>query len=167
MSNISEADETLNLSGYLGNMNAKRKQNTWSRKIGAFDNNRISVIGMDSLLPGELEKLQEFEDENSTFNEEEELSLNKKYKDQFLDYLKVKNFTIMYDIISSNKKLPKDLLVMDEEKIKQFVEPENHEKIPALRKFFIDLDDAQDYDDIDKDIFTRRKNTKDDLATGK
>ena len=168
-------EENLDSSGEFTKMMKKdekipsKKGSIFSKNLlknfGRTDSNRTnSIMKLDSLSLADIQRLKEAFNNNESLNdqgsmiivtekEENESSMEEqKYREQLLDYLKINNFMILYQKILNFEISPKQLLQLEDEKITEFIEEDHKDRIPNLKKFITDLDDAHDYDDLLKKI---------------
>lgn len=165
---IIEGDGDLDSSGEFSKIMKKDEKGTNSKKNSVFSKNfkpfdpRGSILQLDSLSLVDIQRLREvlkdepYNEQNSNIIIKEagdEFSFDgSKYREQMLDYLKINGFKILHNKIFERVISPKELVSWEDEKIGELVEEENKQRIPNLKRFITDLDDAHDYDDLVKKI---------------
>jgi|LauGreDrversion4_2_1035121.scaffolds.fasta_scaffold60449_2 hypothetical protein len=136
-----------NKGSILKNM-ANRKDSLYNDKLDSLRNDHFQQIRGSffdnytqraSLIPEEKPK------ENSSMEDQ-------KFREELLKYLSTNNFSILHKKILDEEMSTKELCSLQDERISELVEEENKEKIPDLKKFLNDLDDARDYENLLKKI---------------
>jgi hypothetical protein len=136
-----------NKGSILKNM-ANRKDSLYNDKLDSLRNDHFQQIRGSffdnytqraSLIPEEKPK------ENSSMEDQ-------KFREELLKYLSTNNFLILHKKILDEEMSTKELCSLQDERISELVEEENKEKIPDLKKFLNDLDDARDYENLLKKI---------------
>jgi hypothetical protein len=166
-SDNSMIDDNLDSSGEFTQIMKKdqpnsKKNSIFSKNLKIFDRTN-SIVKLDSLSIGDLQRLREAFNNNEVYNEqgstiiikekENEFSFeDSKYREQLLDYLKINNYKALYQKIFDHQISPKELITLEEDKIAELVEEENNVRVQNLKRFVTDLDDAHDYDDLLKKI---------------
>jgi regulator of sigma D len=127
---------------------ANRKDSLYNDKLDSLRNDHFQQIRGSffdnytqraSLIPEEKPK------ENSSMEDQ-------KFREELLKYLSTNNFSILHKKILDEEMSTKELCSLQDERISELVEEENKEKIPDLKKFLNDLDDARDYENLLKKI---------------
>jgi len=104
----------------------------------------------------------DYESENNQYNSirnllnnetnNDSLNFNEKYKENLMSFLLNSKMYILLNKIKSGELTIKNLIGLEEEKLKSLIEKENLDKFNELKKFILNLDDAFDCDEYLKKI---------------
>lgn len=165
MSDNSNFDENLDSSGEFTKImkksekpknSLKSKNSIYERTNSMYSLSMIKEV-FNNKNSNNDSSLKERETSFDNYNNKDRNSVDDKYREQILDYLKINNYSIIYQKIYRNEITAKELIKLDDDRIVEMVEEENKEKFSNLIKFIMNLEDSCDYDDlfkkIDNDIF--------------